>query len=72
MADINSGYGVFGREEDEALDYVAQLADIAGPGVAAKFGDGVWGKEFFFPTVLGGDLACEMGDEIGKIFGAFT
>jgi len=59
---IGGSYAVFGGKEDQALDYVAEFADVAGPGVAAKFGDGVGGEEFFFPTVLGGDLAGEMGD----------
>jgi len=72
LADIDGGYGVFGREEDEALNDVAKFADVAGPGVAAKFCDGVGSEKFLFPVVLSGDLASKMGDEIGKIFGAFA
>ena len=56
-------------KQDEALDNVAEFADIAGPGVAAEFSDGFVGKEFFLPAVLLGDLAGEMSDEFGKIFG---
>src|SRR5208337_331945 len=38
-------------EEDEALDDVAQFADVAGPGIAAQFGDGFGREEFFFPAI---------------------
>ena len=71
-ADIVVGDGVFAGEKDEALDDVAKFADVAGPGIAAKFGDGVVGEEFFFPAVLLGDLLGEVGDERGKIFFAFA
>ena len=67
---ILGAYRVFGREQNEAFDDVAQFADVAGPGVAPQFGDGFVRKELFFPAVLPGDLTGEVGDEIGKILRA--
>jgi hypothetical protein len=72
LADVIVGYRVFGGEQHDAFDDVAELADIAGPGVAAEFGDGVVREYFFFPTVLFRDLTREVGDERGKIFVAFA
>lgn len=71
-ADVVRRDGVFGGEEDEALNDVAQLADVAGPGVAEQFGDGFWREQFFFPAILRGDLASEMGDQVWKILGALA
>ena len=65
-------YGVFGGEQDQTLDNIAEFTNVAGPGIAAKFGDGVVRKDFLFPAVLMGDLLREMGDESRKIFLAFA
>ena len=40
-ADIIGGDGVFGGKKDEPLHNIAEFADIAGPMIATKFGDGV-------------------------------
>src|SRR5208283_638023 len=59
-------------EEGEALDDVAQFADVAGPGITAQIGDSFGCEEFFLPTVLRGDLAGEVGDEVRKILVALA
>ena len=38
-AHIFGTYGVLGGKQNEALDDVAKLANVAGPGVATEFGD---------------------------------
>ena len=71
-ANIFGADGVFGGEQREAFDDIAQFANIAGPGVATKLRDGFVGERFLFPAVLLGDLASKMGDEFGKILEAVT
>ena len=59
-------------KEDQTLDDIAQLANVARPGIAAQFGDGFRGEEFFFPAILRGDLAGEVGEEIGEVLEALA
>src|ERR1700730_592390 len=59
---------LFLGEKDQALDDVAQFTDIAGPIVFVQFGDGLRSENFFLPAILRGNLAGEMGHEVGEIF----
>jgi hypothetical protein len=72
QANIFRANSVFGGEEGEAFDDIAQFADITGPGITAQLRDGFVGERFFFPTVLFGYLAGKMDDELGKILEAIA
>jgi hypothetical protein len=71
-AHIFLGHAFFGGKKHEALNDIAKFANVAGPGVAAQFSDGLAGEDFLFPTILFRDLTREVRDEGRKIFRPFT
>jgi hypothetical protein len=59
-------------EQQEPLDDIAQLADIARPGVLLERFDGLMGKGYRLPAVLRAYLADKVFDQRGQILGALA
>ncbi len=57
-----------GVEDEDALDEVAQLADVAGPVVLAEGGEGVFGHLDVGAAVLRAELLEEFLDEERDVF----
>jgi hypothetical protein len=60
------------REKEQPFDHVAELADIAGPGVALQLFDCLGLEGLDLPAVLIGHLSGEMRDQRGNVLGALA
>lgn len=70
-ADGGAVHGPIGQQQ-KALHDVAQLADIARPGIALQFLDGVLGEGLGLPSVLFGHARGEVRGEGGNVLNALA
>ena len=73
QTNVSVSNGLLASEQDQSLDDVAEFADVAGPGIAAKFGDRrLWRRVFLSSRFAWRPGGRSVRRECGKIFEAFA